>query len=153
MSVHRLKILKLEHFDDSLPLPSYKTDDASGADIRACLGKNRQFSIAPGRRVLIPTGLAVEIPHGFEIQVRPRSGLSLKTALMVVNAPGTIDADYRGEIKILLGNLGEKEETILHGDRVAQLVLSPVARASFVVVDHLNQTLRQEGGFGHTGIN
>lgn len=109
--------------------------------------------LAPGERKLIPTGLSMEIPLGFEIQVRPRSGLSFKTGLMVVNAPGTIDADYRGEIKVILGNLGQNDEVITHGDRIAQLVLCPVWQASFEVASELSETERGSGGFGSTGKN
>ena len=147
----KVGILKLNNFDESLNLPSYETLGASGADIRACLEKKKDVVIAPGERVLIPTGLAVDIPQGFEIQVRPRSGLSFKTSLMVINSPGTIDSDYRGEVKILLGNLGKTNEIIKHGDRVAQWVLSPIVQAGFSVVDFLTKTERGAGGFGHTG--
>jgi dUTP pyrophosphatase len=101
--------------------------------------------------VLIPTGLAFEIPAGFEVQVRPRSGLSLKTGLLVVNSPGTIDADYRGEVKIIMGNLGEHDEVIRHGDRIAQLVFSPITQAEFMSVTELTSTERGSGGFGSTG--
>jgi dUTP pyrophosphatase len=146
-----LKIKKLEHFDGELSLPTYETQLAAGADIRACLGVNEKMIIAPGARVLIPTGLSFEIPPGFEVQVRPRSGLSLKTGLMVVNSPGTIDADYRGEVKIIMGNLGSKSEEIYHGDRIAQIVLCPVIQAKFEVVENLSDTERGAGGFGSTG--
>ena len=148
-----LKIKTLSHYDSSLPLPSYQTAEAAGADLHACLGVGEKMSIAPGERVLVPTGLSFEIPPGFEVQIRPRSGLSLKTGLMVVNAPGTIDSDYRGEIKILLGNWGQKVETIEHGDRVAQMVIAPVLQARFVQVQDLNTTQRGDGGFGSTGKN
>ncbi len=147
----KVAILKLNNYDESFGLPSYETKGASGADIKACLKGKQDVVIASGERVLIPTGLAVDIPQGFEIQVRPRSGLSFKTSLMVVNSPGTIDSDYRGEIKILLGNFGKIDEIIKHGDRIAQLVLSPIAKASFIVVDALTKTQRDLGGFGHTG--
>lgn len=146
-----VKVLKLAHFDASFSLPSYETIGAAGADVRACLGVGEQIILAPGERKLIPTGLSFEIPMGFEVQVRPRSGLSFKTGLMVVNAPGTIDADYRGEIKVILGNLGPSNEIISHGDRVAQLVLCPVWQASFEEVSELGDTARGTGGFGSTG--
>ena len=146
-----VKVKTLAHFDLSFPLPSHETEGAAGADIRASLINRDTLVIAPGERKLVPTGLAVEIPLGFEIQVRPRSGLSLKTSLMVVNSPGTIDADYRGEVQIILGNLGSKDEIIKHGDRIAQLVLAPVTRASYQVVAELGNTTRGEGGFGSTG--
>ncbi len=146
-----VKVLKLSHFDHALPLPKYETVDAAGADVRACLGIGEKIKIKAGERILVPTGLSFEIPSGFEIQVRPRSGLSFKTGLMVVNAPGTIDADYRGEVKIILGNLGHKDEVIEHGDRIAQLVVAPVIQANFNESSELNETARGVGGFGSTG--
>ena len=146
-----VKVKLLEHFDRELKLPSYETAQAAGADIRACLGEGNKLVIRPGERVLIPTGLAVEIEEGHEIQVRPRSGMSLKTHLLVVNSPGTIDADYRGEVKIIMGNFGSSEEVISHGERVAQLVLAPVLQAKFAIVDSLDDSQRAGGGFGSTG--
>jgi dUTP pyrophosphatase len=147
-----VKVKKLSHYDESFPLPSYETAGAAGADVRASLGAGEKMLIKPGERVLVPTGLSMEIPQGFEVQVRPRSGLSFKTGLMVLNAPGTIDSDYRGEVKIILGNLGKSDEVINHGDRVAQLVLAPVTQASYVVsTDDLSETARGAGGFGSTG--
>ena len=146
-----LKIKLLENFDTNLPLPKYETPQAAGADLRASFGIGESMVIKPGQRVLIPTGMAFEIPAGFEVQVRPRSGLSLKTGLMVVNSPGTIDADYRGEVKIIMGNLGSADETIVHGDRVAQMVLMPVPQAQFEIVEQLSSTDRGAGGFGSTG--
>ena len=148
-----VKLKKLDHFEEGLILPQYESLWAAGADIRACLGLGESLIIKPGERVLVPTGLAMEIPQSFEIQVRPRSGLSYKTGLMVVNSPGTIDSDYRGELKIILGNLGLQDEKIEHGDRVAQLLLAPVIQARFVVTDDLTDTKRGEGGFGSTGKN
>jgi dUTP pyrophosphatase len=149
-----VKVKKLSHYDESFPLPSYETTGAAGADVRASLGTGEKMLLKPGERVLVPTGLSMEIPHGYEIQVRPRSGLSFKTGLMVLNSPGTIDSDYRGEVKIILGNLGTKEEIINHGDRVAQLVLAPVTQARYVVTsDDLSETTRGAGGFGSTGRN
>ncbi|MFT6631101.1 MAG: dUTP pyrophosphatase [Bacteriovoracaceae bacterium] len=146
-----VKLKKLEHFDASLALPAYETKDAAGADIRACLENQDQLIIKPGQRVLVPTGLAFEIEPGFEVQVRPRSGLSLKTHLLVVNSPGTIDADYRGEVKVILGNFGENDEIINHGDRIAQIVVAPITQANFVITDSLSDTVRGTGGFGSTG--
>jgi dUTP pyrophosphatase len=151
-----VKIKKLEHFDEHLPLPSYETAGAAGADIRASLlidDRENGLVIKPGQRLLIPTGISMEIPLGFEVQVRPRSGLSFKTSLMVVNSPGTIDADYRGEVKIILGNLGDTPEIIGHGDRIAQLVLAPSLQANFEVVSELTDTARGAGGFGSTGVS
>lgn len=146
-----VKILQLPNFDTELGLPVYQTAQAAGADIKASLGKGESLLIRPGERVLVPTGLAMEIPPGYEVQVRPRSGLSLKTGLLVVNSPGTIDADYRGEVKVIMGNLGLKDEVIAHGDRVAQLVVAPVTQASFTQVNSLGDTDRGAGGFGSTG--
>ena len=147
-----VKVKKLSHYDESFALPSYETTGAAGADVRASLGNGEKLLIKPGERVLVPTGLSMEIPPGYEVQVRPRSGLSFKTGLMVLNSPGTIDSDYRGEVKIILGNLGKADEVINHGDRVAQLVLAPVTQAQYVVSsDDLSATARGEGGFGSTG--
>lgn len=146
-----VKVKLLENFDRELQLPGYETDGAAGADVRASIGPNESITIKPGERTLIPTGLAMEIPFGYEIQVRPRSGLSFKTGLMVCNSPGTIDCDYRGEVKVILGNLGSKDEVINHGERVAQLVLAPVTQAKYEVVDELGETDRGAGGFGSTG--
>ena len=146
-----VKLKKLDHFDSNLALPAYETKDAAGADIRACVENQDQIIIQPGKRVLIPTGLAFEIEPGFEVQVRPRSGLSLKTNLLVVNSPGTIDADYRGEVKIILGNFGDKDEVINHGDRIAQIVVAPITQAKFVIAENLSDTQRGTGGFGSTG--
>ena len=147
-----VKVKKLSHYDESFNLPTYETTGAAGADVRASLGTGEKLLIKPGERVLVPTGLSMEIPHGYEVQVRPRSGLSFKTALMVLNSPGTIDSDYRGEVKIILGNLGKTDEVINHGDRVAQLVLAPVTQASYVVSEtELSDTARGAGGFGSTG--
>lgn len=148
-----LNILKLDHFDEALGLPRYESVGAAGADLKACLGKGESLIIGPGSRVLVPTGLAFEIPLGFEVQVRPRSGLSLKTNLLVTNSPGTIDSDYRGEIKVILGNFGSEDYVVNHGDRIAQMVIAPVIQADFVLVDGLSDTQRGSGGFGSTGKN
>lgn len=151
-----IKVLKLDHFDNELPLPFYATKEAAGADIRASLPleeRSKGMLIEPGQRVLIPTGLSFEIPAGFEVQVRPRSGLSLKTNLLVVNSPGTIDSDYRGEVKIIMGNFGKEAFVVDHGERLAQIVLAPVIQANFTVVteDEISATERGSGGFGSTG--
>ena len=149
-----VKIKKLSHYDESFPLPTYETTGAAGADVRASLENKASVVIKPGERVLVPTGLSMEIPLGYEVQVRPRSGMSFKTSLMVLNSPGTIDSDYRGEVKIILGNLGSTDQVINHGDRVAQLVLAPVVQAQYIVTsDELSQTNRGAGGFGSTGKN
>lgn len=141
----------LEHFDQSFELPFYATEGAAGADIRASLPEKKNLVVKPGQRVLVPTGLSMEIPHGYEIQVRPRSGLSLKSPLLVVNSPGTIDSDYRGEVCIIVGNFGNEDYVIEHGLRVAQLVIAPVIQAKYSVVTTLGDTKRGEGGFGSTG--
>ena len=149
MSLVKIKIC--EHFDSSLPMPTYETKDAAGADLRASLAEKGSIVIKPGQRILIPTGLCFEIEAGYEVQVRPRSGLSLKTNLLVVNSPGTIDADYRGEVKVIMGNFGNEDEVIEHGDRIAQMVLAPITQAKFDIVDELSSTERGSGGFGSTG--
>ncbi|MBP9674643.1 MAG: dUTP diphosphatase [Bacteriovoracaceae bacterium] len=149
----QVKIKLLPHFDKELPLPFYATIGSAGADICACLGVGEKIILKPTERIAIPTGLSLEVPVGFEMQVRPRSGLSLKTGLIMPNSPGTIDSDYRGEIKIILGNVGNKDEEIKHGDRIAQLLLSPVVQAQFVVAENLEETQRGAGGFGSTGRN
>lgn len=151
--MNTIKIKKLPNFDDDLQLPTYETKDAAGADLRVSLEDKKSIIIEPGQRILVPTGLSFEISSGYEVQIRPRSGLSLKTNLLVVNSPGTIDADYRGEVKIILGNFGKENEIINHGDRVAQMVLAPITQASFEIVNNLSDTQRGHGGFGSTGRN
>jgi dUTP pyrophosphatase len=135
--------------DRSTPLPRYMTQGASGMDLFACLVE--EVTLVPGERKLIPTGVSVAIPEGFEGQVRPRSGLAIRHGIGVVNAPGTIDADYRGEIGVLLINFGSEPFTVRDGDRIAQLVIARVFRAAWEEVDHLPLSGRQDGGFGHTG--
>jgi dUTP pyrophosphatase len=133
----------------SASLPQYMTQGASGMDLFACL--EEEITLIPGQRKLIPTGISVAIPEGFEGQVRPRSGLAIRNGIGVVNGPGTIDADYRGEIGVLLINFGNEPFTVRDGDRIAQLVIARVFRAVWEKVDHLPLSGRQEGGFGHTG--
>lgn len=132
-----------------LPLPAYETEHAAGMDLRAAV--TEPLVLAPGRTALVPTGLRIALPPGTEAQVRPRSGLAAKHAISLPNTPGTIDADYRGEIKVIMINHGAEPFTIERGDRIAQLVIAPVLRAEWEVVPSLNETLRGEGGFGHTG--
>lgn len=149
-----VKFVALSHFDQSLGLPSYATSGAAGADLKISLPENQRKNgiyLQPWERVALPTGLSIEIPAGFEVQVRPRSGLSLKTGLMIPNSPGTIDEDYRGELKVIMVNLSPKTEVINHGDRIAQLVIAPVVRAEFKIESELSQTDRGIGGFGSTG--
>ena len=133
-----------------LPLPAYATDGAAGMDVVAAIAE--PLVLAPGSRAAVPTGLAMAIPPGFEVQVRPRSGLAAKHGLTVANAPGTIDADYRGEVKVLLINLGPEPVTIEPAMRIAQLVPAAVTRARLTVVDSLDDTARGAGGFGSTGV-
>ncbi len=133
-----------------LPLPSYESELAAGMDVSAAITES--VAIGPGEIVLVPCGFSVAIPAGYELQVRPRSGLAVKHGVTVVNAPGTIDADYRGEVKVGLINLGRSSFTLQRGDRIAQLVLAPVARAVIEVRPSLDQTSRGSGGFGSTGI-
>ena len=135
--------------DADLPLPTYMTAHASGMDVCAAIQASQ--IIAPGEIVLIPSGFALAIPQGFEIQIRPRSGLAIKHGISIVNAPGTIDADYRGEVKIGLINLGSLAYTIQRGDRIAQMVVQRVYQAELVEVEDLEPTERNQGGFGHTG--
>lgn len=135
---------------EDLRLPAYETEHASGMDLRAAV--QAPVELQPGQRMAIPTGLRVAIPPGFEGQVRPRSGLALRCGISMVNTPGTIDADYRGEIKVLLINLGGAPVLIQRGERIAQLVIAPVARAEWLPVDTLDDTPRGDGGFGHTGV-
>jgi dUTP pyrophosphatase len=134
-----------------LPLPAYQSEHAAGLDLLAAVPSVAPVTLAPGARALIPTGLAIALPEGHEGQVRPRSGLAVRHGLAIVNAPGTIDADYRGEIQVLLVNLGSESVTINRGMRIAQLVIAPVARAHIVEVASLDITPRGSGGFGSTG--
>ncbi|MDQ7797346.1 MAG: dUTP diphosphatase [Candidatus Edwardsbacteria bacterium] len=142
--------IKISLLSDSARMPEYSTVHSSGMDLKAAIGK--PIKIKPGQISLVPTGLALEIPPGFEGQVRPRSGLAIKHGISIVNAPGTIDADYRGEVGVILINLGKKIFTIQPGDRIAQLVIAPVVKAELVKVRSLNNTARGQGGFGHTGV-
>lgn len=144
----QIRILKRENFKGELP--KYETALASGFDVRAQL--DQPVTLRPGDRALIPTGLSFEIPGGFEIQARPRSGLAIKKGISLVNTPGTIDADYRGEVKIILINLGQETVEIADQERIAQLVLCPVVQAHFVMADELTDTQRGVGGFGSTGV-
>lgn len=131
-------------------LPSYQTAGAAGADVCACLPQ--PIVLEPGAWAMVPTGLSFEIPCGYEIQVRPRSGLAAKNGVTVLNSPGTIDSDYRGEVKVILINLGSEPFAIAHGDRIAQLIVAPVEQAQFHVVESLSSTQRGQGGFGSTGV-
>ncbi|MEX2657113.1 MAG: dUTP diphosphatase [Balneolales bacterium] len=144
----RVLFKKLPHAQ-SLDMPAYATPDASGLDLRAAV--DEPVHLKPGERALIPTGLQMALPRGFEAQVRPRSGLALRHGITMLNTPGTIDADYRGEIKVLAINLGDEPFEIVYGDRIAQLVIAPVTQAEIEGVEELPGTKRGEGGFGSTG--
>ncbi|MFC4624797.1 dUTP diphosphatase [Daeguia caeni] len=145
-----LGIIRLEH-SKGLELPSYETAGASGMDLRAAVAEDRQIVLLPGRRTLVPTGLIFEIPHGYEVQIRPRSGLAAKFGITCLNTPGTIDSDYRGEVKVLLINLGDEDFRIERGMRIAQAVLAPVAHAQIEERSTVSETARGAGGFGSTG--
>lgn len=146
----QVKILKLR--PDAV-LPTYESENASGCDLRACLsGRPVPEYIKPGKTVLVPTGIALELPTGWEAQIRPRSGLAMKHSVTVANTPGTIDADYRGEISVILINLGERAFRLQHGMRVAQLVVTPVLQVEWQEVRELSDTARGEQGFGSTGL-
>ena len=144
----RVAIRRLPHAGD-LPLPAYQTDGAAGLDLRACLAA--PLTLAPGARALVPTGFAIALPDGYEAQVRPRSGLALKQGIGVLNAPGTVDCDYRGEIGVILVNLGDAAVEITPGMRIAQMVVAPVSRVAWAEVESLDDTARGAGGFGSTG--
>ena len=143
-----VKIKPLAHFRD-LPLPQFETALAAGADLRAALDED--MTLLPGARALVPTGFAMALPAGFEAQIRPRSGLAYKHGITCLNTPGTIDADYRGEVKVLLINHGHDPFTITRGERIAQMVIAPITQPEFVSVTSLDDTVRGEGGFGSTG--
>ncbi|MGM0546792.1 MAG: dUTP diphosphatase [Bacteroidota bacterium] len=144
-----IQFKKLPHAED-LPLPSYESEFAAGMDIRAALKES--ITLQPGERKLIPSGLTMAMPRGYEAQMRPRSGLAYRHGITMLNTPGTIDADYRGELKMLAVNLGNKEFTINHGDRIAQMVIAPVIQAKVNEVEVLSETERGDGGFGSTGV-
>ena len=146
----KVSIQRLSH-SEGLPLPAYETAGAAGMDLRAAVAEHEPLVLRPGDRAAVPTGFAFALPLGFEAQVRPRSGLALKNGIGLPNAPGTIDSDYRGELKVILINHGEEDFIIRRGDRIAQLVIAPVTLASWVEVESLDETARGAGGFGSTG--
>ena len=141
---------RLPHGAD-LPLPAYETEGAAGLDLRAAIAES--VTLAPGARTLVPTGLAMQLPVGFEGQVRPRSGLALRHGVTVLNAPGTVDSDYRGEVSVVLINHGNEPFTVTRGDRIAQLVIAPVSHARLSEVATLDETARGAGGYGSTGVS
>ncbi len=145
-----IPITRLPHAE-GLPLPAYETVLAAGMDLRAAVPEHQSLTLKPMARAMVPTGLAFAVPAGFEAQVRPRSGLAAKAGITCLNTPGTIDADYRGEVKVILINLGEEDFVIRRGDRIAQLVIAPVASAQWQEVASLEETARGAGGFGSTG--
>jgi dUTP pyrophosphatase len=143
-------IVRLPHAKD-LPLPAYETTGAAGMDLRAAAPEEEPIVLRPGSRALVPTGLCIAVPEGYEAQVRPRSGLAIRSGITCLNTPGTIDADYRGEVRVILANLGEENFVIRRGDRIAQLVICPVVQAEWREVEALAETARGAGGFGSTG--
>ena len=147
----RIEVVRLPHAAD-LPLPVYETEDSAGMDLLAAVPEGQTLRIEPGARALVPTGLKMALPRGFEAQVRPRSGLALKHGIALPNSPGTIDADYRGELGVILMNAGTEPFEIERGMRIAQLVVAPVTRAEWHMVEALSETVRGDGGFGSTGV-
>lgn len=146
----RVAVQRLPH-GEGLALPRYETEGAAGMDLVAALPETEPLTLAPGARALVPTGLAIALPQGFEAQVRPRSGLAAKNGVTVLNSPGTIDCDYRGEVKVILINLGEEPFTVARGTRIAQMVIAPVTQGRLAEVETLDETARGAGGFGSTG--
>ena len=145
-----LRIVRLPHAE-GLDLPAYETPGSAGMDLRAAIAGDAPLTLAPGGRFAVPTGLIMQIPQGFEGQVRPRSGLALKSGITCLNTPGTIDSDYRGEVKVILANLGAEPFTVTRGMRIAQLVIAPVVQARISLRDAVDETTRGAGGFGSTG--
>ncbi|CAD7043710.1 dUTP diphosphatase [Pseudorhizobium halotolerans] len=146
-----LRLVRMPH-GAGLPLPTYETRGAAGMDLPAAIAEDERLILKPGQRKLVPTGFMLEIPEGFEAQIRPRSGLAFKHGITCLNTPGTIDSDYRGEVKVLLVNLGEEEFEISRGMRIAQMVIAPVTQVQVHEVSETGETLRGAGGFGSTGV-
>lgn len=146
----KIAVVRLPHGAD-LPLPAYETPGSAGMDLRAAVPADAPMTLRPGARDMVPTGLAYALPEGFEAQIRPRSGLAAKAGVTCLNTPGTIDSDYRGEVKVILINLGAEDFVIRRGDRIAQMVVAPVTQGQWVEVDSLDETARGAGGFGSTG--
>ena len=145
-----VRLKRLDHAE-GLPLPAYETAGSAGMDLRAAVDEGAPVTLPPGGRALIPTGLTMALPEGYEGQVRPRSGLALKFGVTCLNSPGTIDSDYRGEVGVILANMGSEPFTVRRGDRIAQLVVAPFTQARLAEVDSLDDTARGAGGFGSTG--
>jgi dUTP diphosphatase len=146
----KLRLQRLPH-GEGLPIPSYQSEEAAGLDVMAAVPDGAPVTIAPGARALIPTGFALELPRGYEAQVRPRSGLALKHGVTLLNSPGTIDSDYRGELMVILINHGDQPFLVRRGDRIAQLIVAPVSRVEIAASEALAATVRGKGGFGSTG--
>ena len=145
-----VNLLRLPHAE-GLPLPTYETAGSAGMDLRAAVPEAAPLTLAPGARALVPTGLSIGLPLGYEAQVRPRSGLALKHGVTCLNSPGTIDSDYRGEVGVILINHGQEPFVIQRGERIAQMIISPVVQSSWIEVETLDETARGAGGFGSTG--
>ena len=150
MTTPHIPVVQLPHAE-GLPLPAYETNGAAGMDLRAAVAEDAPLVLKPGARFMVPTGLAFAVPLGFEAQVRPRSGLAAKAGVTCLNTPGTIDSDYRGEVKVILANLGAENFVVRRGDRIAQLVICPVVQARWRETSALDDTSRGQGGFGSTG--
>lgn len=146
-----LGLVRLPHAQ-GVALPSYETEGAAGMDVRAAVDAGLPLVLSPGKRALVPTGLIMEIPAGYEVQIRPRSGLALKHGITCLNSPGTIDSDYRGEVKVILANLGDEDFAIERGMRIAQMVVAPVTRVAIAEIGEASETARGAGGFGSTGV-
>jgi dUTP pyrophosphatase len=145
-----IQVVQLAHAQ-GLPLPAYETSGAAGMDLRAAVPEDEPLTLRPGARAAVPTGLRIAVPEGLEAQVRPRSGLALRAGITCLNSPGTVDSDYRGEVKVILANLGEEDFVIRRGDRIAQMVVCPVLQARWSPAESLDDTVRGHGGFGSTG--
>ncbi len=146
-----LKLIRLPH-GEGIDLPSYETKGAAGMDLRAAVEDGATLTIAPGKRALVPTGFIFEVPDGFEAQIRPRSGLAFKNGITCLNSPGTVDSDYRGEVKVILANLGDEPFEITRGMRIAQMVIAPVTQVRVAEISEISETARGAGGFGSTGV-
>ncbi|MEY3260314.1 MAG: hypothetical protein RIT46_1143 [Pseudomonadota bacterium] len=146
-----IAVVQMAHAQ-GLPLPAYETSGAAGMDLRAAVEDEAPVVLRPGSRAMVPTGLCIAVPAGFEVQVRPRSGLAAKAGITCLNSPGTVDSDYRGELKVILINLGAEDFIIRRGERIAQMVVAPVVQAAWQQVDSLDETARGAGGFGSTGV-
>ena len=146
-----LKLIRLPH-GEGIELPSYETTGAAGMDLRAAVEAGETMTLRPGERALVPTGFIFEVPFGYEAQIRPRSGLAIKNGITCLNSPGTVDSDYRGEVKVILANLGQEDFTIERGMRIAQMVIAPVTQVTVTEVSEFTETTRGAGGFGSTGV-